>query len=434
MRIARASHRPNLKYQFRVLNSSVPNAFAVPGGFIVINRGLLVTLGSEAEMAAVLAHETGHVTAKHSLAAYQRAIAGNVLLSGVSIVTGGSMAAQALGNVTANLLQSGFSREQEREADALGVDYMVKAGYSPEGMIRLQEFFWTKLEGGKDPAWIEGIFRTHPFSKERLENTRAKVAKDYPAASKDPRYTLTRRPSGRGTARLRKCRKRTTWRPGDRLLREKKYDEALAKYREAARMQPEQAPFYPPPRRSTWSARSPTPRRRTSEGDLARRGILRAAPPAGGAPVPEEGLPGAIPELEKSMDLKPTKERRRCCRTPTPPWGQGPGEEIRRHGEIAPRGTADVTQKSSSRSGSPGRSPGGATSTASTAARRPAWSRTTRTSPRRRRRPSSTTSRVSTPVLVLSGGEPLLREDLFEIARYGTDKGFRCASPRTGRS
>jgi predicted Zn-dependent protease len=156
MRIARASHRPNLKYQFRVLNSSIPNAFAVPGGFIVINRGLLVTPESEAEMAAVLAHETGHVTAKHSLAAYQRAVAGNILISGVSIVTGGSMAAQALGNVTANLLQSGFSREQEREADALGIDYMVKAGYSPEGMIRLQEFFWTKLEGGRTPRGSRG--------------------------------------------------------------------------------------------------------------------------------------------------------------------------------------------------------------------------------------------------------------------------------------
>ena len=70
MRLARVSHRPDLDYRYRVLNSSVPNAFALPGGFVVINRGLLVGLSSEAELAAVLGHETGHVTAKHSLASY----------------------------------------------------------------------------------------------------------------------------------------------------------------------------------------------------------------------------------------------------------------------------------------------------------------------------------------------------------------------------
>jgi len=310
MRIARASHRPNLKYQFRVLNSSVPNAFAVPGGFIVINRGLLVTLDSEAEMAAVLAHETGHVTAKHSLAAYQRAVAGNILISGVSIVTGGSMAAQALGNVTANLLQSGFSRDQEREADALGIDYMVKAGYSPEGMIRLQEFFWTKLEGGKDPAWIEGIFRTHPFSKERLENTRAKVAKDYPAALKDPRYTLNEAPFRQGTARLREVQKAyDVADQGDRLLKEKKYDEALAKYREAARMQPEQAPFYSSAaqvhmvRKESDAAEENLRKAISLDGEYFEPRLL-----LGALRYQRKDYRGAIPELEKSMDLMPTKE------------------------------------------------------------------------------------------------------------------------------
>src|SRR3990172_9122676 len=89
MRLARVSHRPGLSYRYRVLNSSTPNAFALPGGFIVINRGLLVGLSSEAEMAAVLGHETGHVTAKHSLGGYQRALAANILLAGVAVGTGG---------------------------------------------------------------------------------------------------------------------------------------------------------------------------------------------------------------------------------------------------------------------------------------------------------------------------------------------------------
>jgi predicted Zn-dependent protease len=310
MRIARASHRPNLKYQYRVLNSSVPNAFAVPGGFIVINRGLLVTLGSEAEMAAVLAHETGHVTAKHSLAAYQRAVAGNVLLSGVSIVTGGSMAAQALGSVTANLLQSGFSRDQEREADALGIDYMVKAGYSPEGMVRLQEFFWTKLEGKEDPMWIEGLFRTHPFSKERLENTRAKVAKDYPGTVKNSAYLLNEAPFRERTARLREVQKAYEIADrGDALLKEKKYDEALAKYREAARMEPEQAPFYSSAgqvnmiKKNTAAAEEDLRKAISLDGEYFEPRLL-----LGAIRYQRKEYRAAIPELEKSMDLMPTRE------------------------------------------------------------------------------------------------------------------------------
>src|SRR3989337_4463169 len=130
MRLARVSHRPHLNYRYRGLNSWVPNAFALPGGFIVINRGLLVGLSSEAEMAAVLGHETGHVTAKHSLAGYQRALAANVLLMGVSIAAGDSAGIMQISGVTASLVNNGFSREQEREADWLGIDYMVQAGYN----------------------------------------------------------------------------------------------------------------------------------------------------------------------------------------------------------------------------------------------------------------------------------------------------------------
>src|SRR3972149_3241956 len=179
MRLARGAHRPNLDYRFRVLNSSVPNAFALPGGFIVINRGLLVGLSSEAEMAAVLGHETGHVTAKHSLAGYQRALAANILLAGVAVGTGGKEWAMDLSGITAPLVNNGCSREQERESDWLGMDYMVRAGYNPMGAVRLQEYFYKELEGGKNPMFVEGIFRTHPFSKDRLDKARARTPGGY---------------------------------------------------------------------------------------------------------------------------------------------------------------------------------------------------------------------------------------------------------------
>src|SRR3972149_144017 len=157
MRLARGAHRPNLDYRFRVPRSPVPTAFAPPGGFIVINRGLLVGLSSEAEMAAVLGHETGHVTAKHSLAGYQRALAANILLAGVAVGTGGKEWAMDLSGITASLVNNGFSREQERESDWLGIDYMVRAGYKPLGAVRLPEDFYKELEGGKDPVVGGGI-------------------------------------------------------------------------------------------------------------------------------------------------------------------------------------------------------------------------------------------------------------------------------------
>ncbi|HZW37588.1 MAG TPA: M48 family metalloprotease, partial [Candidatus Deferrimicrobiaceae bacterium] len=244
-RLARVSHRPSLNFRYRILNSSVPNAFALPGGYIVINRGLLIHLKSEAELAAVLGHETGHVTAKHSIAGYQRAMAANILLAGVSVAAGGKTGVMELSGITASLVDKGFSREQEREADWIGIDYMVKAGYNPEGAIRLQEFFYQQLEGGKNPMFVEGLFRTHPFSKERLDNARARIAERYPDTVRNPKYTFNETDFLQKTARLREVQKAYDISDkGDALLKEKKYAEALDTYREAISREPSQAPFH----------------------------------------------------------------------------------------------------------------------------------------------------------------------------------------------
>jgi len=310
MRVARVSHRPKLDYKYRILNSSIPNAFAVPGGFVVVNRGLLVTFENEAELAAVLAHETTHVTAKHSLAGYQRAIAGNVLLSGVSIATGGSAGVQALSGITADLILNGYSRDQEREADMIGLDYMVKAGYSPEGMVQMQEYFFTKLEGGKDPMWAEGLFRTHPFSKERLENTREKIAKEYPDTLKNPRYVLNEEPFRQKTARLRQVQKAyEVSDQGDKLLSGKKYDEALAKYREAERMEPGQAPFHSSIgqvyliQKNYPAAEGEFRKAIDLDGEYFEPRLL-----LGALRYQQKEYKTAIPELERSMELLPTKQ------------------------------------------------------------------------------------------------------------------------------
>jgi predicted Zn-dependent protease len=293
-----------------VLNSSVPNAFALPGGYIVINRGLLVGLENEAEMAAVLGHETGHVTAKHSLAGYQRAMAENLLVSGVVIATGGRAGVQEISGITASLVENGFSRDQEREADWLGIDYMVKAGYNPEGAVQLQEYFYRQLEGGKNPMWAEGLFRTHPFSKERLDNARARIAERYPDVAKNPNYTLNGTIFLQKTARLREVQKAyDVSDAGDKLLQQKRYDEALAKYREAERMQPGQAPFHSSAgsvymvQKNSGAAEVEFRKAIALDGELFEPRFL-----LGALKYQNQEYRAAIPELERSMDLYPTKQ------------------------------------------------------------------------------------------------------------------------------
>jgi len=309
-RIARVSHRPNLAYRYRVLNSSVPNAFALPGGYIVINRGLLVHLSSEAELAAVLGHETGHVTARHSLAGYQRAMAANLLLAGVSVAAGGRAGVMQLSGVTASLVENGFSRDQEREADWIGIDYMVKAGYNPEGAIKLQEYFYEQLEGKKNPDFVQGLFRTHPFSKERLDNARALIAQRYPDTMRNPNYTFNETIFLRKTARLREVQKAYDISDkGDKLFQEKRYEEALVQYQQAILREPGQAPFYSSAGRVHLIRKDYS----AAEGFLGKAkqlddeffephflvGVLR---------YQEKDYRGAIPELSRGMDLLPTKQ------------------------------------------------------------------------------------------------------------------------------
>jgi predicted Zn-dependent protease len=310
MRIARVSHRPNLAYRYRVLNSSVPNAFALPGGYIVINRGLLVHLKSEAEVAAVMGHETGHVTAKHSLAGYQRSVAANLLLTGVSVAAGGRAGVMQISAVTTSLIENGFSRDQEREADWIGIDYMVKAGYNPEGAIKLQEYFYEQLEGKKNPDFVQGLFRTHPFSKERLENARALIAQRYPDTVRNPNYTFNETIFTQKTARLREVQKAYEIADkGDKLFQEKRYEEALAQYRQAILREPGQAPFH------SSAARVQLIQKNNGAAEASLRkaiqlddeffephflmGVLR---------YQEKDYRGAIPELSRSMDLLPTKQ------------------------------------------------------------------------------------------------------------------------------
>ena len=130
--LAAKSHRPNLIYRFTILDSPDINAFALPGGYIYINRGLMSYLSSEEELAAVLGHEIGHVTARHSVRQYSQSQLLGILSTAIEINAGST--AGNVANVASGALLSGYGRDMELEADDLGAQYIYQDGYSPQGM------------------------------------------------------------------------------------------------------------------------------------------------------------------------------------------------------------------------------------------------------------------------------------------------------------
>jgi beta-barrel assembly-enhancing protease len=176
-RVAAVSDR-QLPYEFVVLNNSVPNAWALPGGKIAINRGLLVELNNEAELAAVLGHEVVHSAARHgALAVTRGSLLQGALMVGAfatrnnefsDFIVGGSM-------LGAQLISQSYGREAEREADYYGIEYMVRAGYDPQAAVSLQETFLRLSGDRRNTSWLEGLFSSHPPSQERVRNNQAQV-------------------------------------------------------------------------------------------------------------------------------------------------------------------------------------------------------------------------------------------------------------------
>jgi len=176
-RVAAVSDR-ELPYEFKVINSSVPNAWALPGGKIAINRGLLTELSSEAELAAVLGHEVVHAAAKHGAKGMTRGVLLQGGLMAATIASSGkeySNLAQMGASVGAQLINTRYGRDAERESDRYGIEYMVKAGYDPQGAVDLQRTFLALSENRRQD-FLTGLFASHPPSAERLANNQKLVA------------------------------------------------------------------------------------------------------------------------------------------------------------------------------------------------------------------------------------------------------------------
>jgi predicted Zn-dependent protease len=190
--LAQATTRPGLDWQFVVLDTDGVNAFAAPGGFVHITRGLLGLMKNEAELAGVLGHELTHVTEKHTVNAIRNG--GAISLGADSVSASGGLAQGAIAQFAQraykDILDNHFSRSDENEADEKGVQLANKVGYNPNGLISALNKLVERNKAATEPS---GLFASHPQMKERLDNI-AKIIKTKnltATALVQPRYAKT---------------------------------------------------------------------------------------------------------------------------------------------------------------------------------------------------------------------------------------------------
>jgi predicted Zn-dependent protease len=180
---SQARRKDELDFEFSILNDSIPNAWALPGGKIVINRGLLINLDSEAELAAVLGHEIVHSDAAHGARSQSKGMLTQAGAVVSMVILGSTIDSQAAREVAmmvpalgSQLLTQKYGRDAERESDEYGMLYMSESGYDPQGAVELQETF-VKLSEGRNQDWASGLFASHPPSMERVNNNRKTAEK-----------------------------------------------------------------------------------------------------------------------------------------------------------------------------------------------------------------------------------------------------------------
>ncbi|GAA5315386.1 MAG: M48 family metalloprotease [Candidatus Pelagadaptatus aseana] len=183
-KLVRNSHRSDIQYTFTLVDAPDINAFALPGGYIYVNRGLLTYLQNEAQLAAVIAHEIAHVTARHAVRQDTARKGSSVLSVAAAIATGSGV----VGDVTqmwSTAAVMGYGREMELEADSIGAEYLNRSGYDPQAMIDVisllkdQEKFSRRMarESGKKSTTYHGVFASHPRNDTRLQQAIAQAAK-----------------------------------------------------------------------------------------------------------------------------------------------------------------------------------------------------------------------------------------------------------------
>jgi predicted Zn-dependent protease len=189
---------PDLDWEFTVLNSPVINAFALPGGKVFISRGLADKLESEAELAGVLGHEIGHVTARHSNQQMSAQLGINFAIGAAAVAVGvsdpdsdvrkyGQLGLPAVA-VGSNLFLLRFGRSEELEADMLGMRYMARAGYNPRGQLEVMQILDEASQGQHPPEWLS----THPLPSSRIDRIQDLLAGEYASTQGNPSFVERR--------------------------------------------------------------------------------------------------------------------------------------------------------------------------------------------------------------------------------------------------
>ena len=165
----------SLDWQFYVVDSKEVNAFAVPGGFIYVNRGLIERTTKMSQLAGVLGHEIGHVTMRHSVKQMQAAQKANVGLSLACILTSicESGLAGAAVQVGGGAVFAKFSRDDEREADRAGIEFVIRSGIDPHGSPEMFRILLSERQ--RSPGSLDAWFRTHPLEEDRIAETEALI-------------------------------------------------------------------------------------------------------------------------------------------------------------------------------------------------------------------------------------------------------------------
>jgi predicted Zn-dependent protease len=187
---------PELDWSYTLLDSAVLNAFALPGGKVYISRGLAEKLENEAQLAGVLGHEVGHVMARHGNQRISKQVGVNLLLTGAAVAVGvadedsnfrqyGQYAVPAL-TVGGNVVMLSYGRDEELEADGLGIQYMVANGYDPAGQRQVMEILGRESGGSHPPEWLS----THPASETRVARINEMLKGEYAHTQNSPEYGL----------------------------------------------------------------------------------------------------------------------------------------------------------------------------------------------------------------------------------------------------
>ena len=234
-RLVPVTHRTHMPYNFHCVNANYVNAYAFPGGSIACTRGILLEIANESELAALLGHELGHVNARHTAASMSKAQAASIAVGGLAILTSvavgsgaGNLAGQ-LGQLGSGALLASYSRDNERQADHLGMEYMTHAGYGPQGMVGLMDMLNNMNQ--HQASMTQLLFATHPMSSERYETSVHQAKSDYKKFDGQPLY---RQRYMDNTAGLRKIKDAIhKMQDGETAMAKEKYDEAETLFSQA---------------------------------------------------------------------------------------------------------------------------------------------------------------------------------------------------------